>query len=255
MDSFAFSHGGTTHDVYRSGSGPAVIVIHEMPGLHEGVLRFGERVVDAGFTAYLPSLFGRVGGPFAMGPMMWQSLRACVSREFVMFADRTGPVVSWLRALAVRAHEECGGPGVGAVGMCFTGGFALAMAVDQTMLAPVLAEPSLPVGLTARHRAALGLDAADLERVKQRTREDGLCVLGLRFSQDKLSPPERFTRLRQELGDAFRAVEIDSSPGNACGIGEKAHSVLTEDLVDEPGHPTREALDRVLALFTERLQH
>jgi dienelactone hydrolase len=254
MESFPFTHDGITRDVYRAGSGPAVIVIHEMPGLHAGVQRFGERVVDAGFTAYLPSLFGRVGGPFALAPMLWQTARACVSREFAMFADRTSPVIGWLRVLASRAHEECGGPGVGAVGMCFTGGFALAMAVDGAMLAPVLAEPALPVGITARHRAALGLDPADLDRVRERARHDGLCVLGLRFSHDKLSPPERFARLGRELGDAFLAIEIDSSPGNPYGIGARAHSVLTEDLVDEPGHPTREARDRVLAFLAERLR-
>jgi dienelactone hydrolase len=79
-------------------------------------------------------------------------------------------------------------------------------------------------------------------------------VLGLRFTGDSLAPEERFQRLRDELGDRFIAVEIDSSPGNPHGIRKAAHSVLTEDLVDEPGHPTRDALDRVLAFFDERLR-
>ena len=57
-----FTYGGRTHDVYRAGSGPAVIVIHEMPGLHPGVTEFGQRLVDVGYTVYLPSLFGRAGG-------------------------------------------------------------------------------------------------------------------------------------------------------------------------------------------------
>ena len=78
-------------------------------------------------------------------------------------------------------------------------------------------------------------------------------MLGLRFSADKGSPPERFETLRRELGDAFEGIEIDSSPGNPAGIPARAHSVLTVDLVDEPGHPTRLALDRVLAFLTERL--
>jgi dienelactone hydrolase len=224
-----------------------------MPGLHPGVTKFGQRLVDAGYRVYLPSLFGRPGAPFGGGEMRRTLRQVCVSREFVLLADRTPPVVTWLRALAAQAHAECGGPGVGAVGMCFTGGFALAMAVDPAVLAPVLSQPGLPAPLTARKRAALGLDPADLASVQARTR-DGLCVLGLRFSADRGSPPERFATLRAELGENFEAIEIDSSPGNPYGIPKRAHSVLTEDLVDTPGHPTRAALDRVMAFFGERLQ-
>jgi dienelactone hydrolase len=176
--------------------------------------------------------------------------RECVSREFTTFArGRTSPVVGWLRALGARAHEECGGPGIGAVGMCFTGGFALGMMVDERMLAPVLSQPSLPAPLGAAARAALDLEPADLAAVKQRA-ADGVCVLGLRFTGDRASPPERFETLRRELGDSFIGVEIDSSEGNPHG----AHSVLTTHLIDEPGHPTREALDRVLEHFTRYLR-
>jgi dienelactone hydrolase len=253
FDASTLTHAGRTHEFFVAGTGPAVIVIHEMPGLHPGVTAFGQRLVDAGYRVYLPSLFGRPGAPFA-GKEMGRSLRqVCVSREFVMLADRTMPVVTWLRALAAKAHTECGGPGVGAVGMCFTGGFALAMAVEPAVLAPVLSQPGMPAGLTAKGRAALGLDPADLASVKARA-AGGLCVLGLRFTQDKMSPPDRFATLRRELGDSFEAIEIDSSPGNPHGIKERAHSVLTEDLVDTPGHPTRAALDRVMTFFGERLR-
>jgi dienelactone hydrolase len=248
-----FCHGGREHEVYRAGTGPAVIVIHEMPGLHPGVTAFGQRLVDAGYRVYLPSLFGRPGIPFTAPAMAGSLLRACVSREFVMLADRTSPVAGWLRALAARAHTECGGPGVGAVGMCFTGGFALAMAVEPAVLAPVLSQPGLPFPLTARHRAGVGLDPGDLAAVRERARR-GLCVLGLRFSHDMGSPPERFQTLRRELGGGFEAIEIDSSPGNPHGIGTRAHSVLTVELVDEPGHPARAALDRVMAFLDDRLR-
>jgi hypothetical protein len=137
--------------------------------------------------------------------------------------------------------------------MCFTGGYALAMAVEPAVLAPVLSQPGIPAPLTPRKRAALGLDPGDLASVKART-SDGLCVLGLRFSQDKGSPGERFATLRAELGENFEAIEIDSSPGNPDGIPKRAHSVLTEDLVDTPGHPTRAALDRVMAFLADRLR-
>jgi dienelactone hydrolase len=253
FDRTTFAHDGREHEVYQAGSGPAVIVIHEIPGLHPGMISFGRRLVDAGYRVYLPSLFGRPGAPFSGREITRSLLRACVSREFAILADRTSPVVSWLRALAAKAHADCGGPGVGAVGMCFTGGFALAMAVEPAVLAPVLSQPGLPMPLTARHRAAVGLDPADLAAVKERTRH-GLCLLGLRFSADRGCPGERFQTLRRELGDAFEIVEIDSSRGNPHGLSRSAHSVLTVELTDEPGHPTRAALDRVIAFMDERLK-
>src|SRR5262249_15554809 len=184
-------------EVYRGGSGPAIVVIHEMPGLHRGVIGFGRRLVERGFTVYLPSLFGTPGRPYPRGTMAMLPviLRACVSRGFTVLAARTSRVKRWLLALARGAHTECGGSGVGAIGMCFTGSFALAMAIDEAVLAPVLSQPFLP----ARQKAGLGLDAADLARVKERTAQ-GLCVMGLRFTNDRAVPAERFQRMRQEFG-------------------------------------------------------
>jgi dienelactone hydrolase len=248
-----FQHDGLERDVYRAGSGPAVVVIAEIPGIHPGVLDFARRVVAEGFTTYLPSLFGTPDRPMSVGYVLNSTGRACVAKEFTVLATgQTSPIVSWLRALAGQAHGECGGPGVGAVGMCFTGGFALGMAVDDRMLAPVLSQPSLPFALGRRRAAAVGVSDADLVRVKART--DGTCVLGLRFTEDRAVPAARFATLKRELGDRFVAVEIDSSPGNPHGIPKSAHSVLTTHLVDEPGHPTRDALDQVLALFRDRLK-
>ena len=252
FDQVMFTHQGRSHPVYRAGTGPAVIVIHEIPGIHPGMVTFAQRLIAAGYTVYLPSLFGRPGEPFGAGPLLRSVLRVCVSREFAILADRTSPVVTWLRALAAKAYRDCGGPGVGAIGMCLTGGFALAMAVEPAVLAPVVSQPGLPAPLTARKRAAVGLDAADLAQVKARTR-GGLSVLGLRFSADRGCPAERFQMLRRELGEGFEAIEVDSSPGNPYGIPTRAHAVLTVDLVDAPGHPTRAALDRVLGFLDQRL--
>jgi dienelactone hydrolase len=136
--------------------------------------------------------------------------------------------------------------------MCFTGGFALGMMVDERMLAPVLSQPSLPFGLGGKRKAAVGISDADLALVKERAAA-GACLLGLRFTEDPYVRPERFETLRRELGDAFIAIEIDSSPGNPHGFSKHAHSVLTHEFKDEPGHPTRVALDRVLQLFREKL--
>jgi dienelactone hydrolase len=249
----SFTHDGLTRSVYAGGSGPAVIVIHEIPGLHPEVVAFAHKVVEAGFSVRMPSLFGTPGREVSAGYAFGTLAKACVAKEFTTFAlDRTSPVIGWLRRLAVEAHEECGGPGVGAVGMCFTGGFALGMMVDDVMLAPVLSQPSLPFGVTRARRAAVGISDADLAQVKERAAR-GACLLGLRFTDDRAVPQARFDTLRRELGDAFIAVEIDSSKGNPHGIPRSAHSVLTQHFVDAPGHPTRDALDRVLAFFTERL--
>jgi dienelactone hydrolase len=246
-----FEAEGTRRTVLRRGAGPAVIVIAEMPGITPNVVGFADRVVALGCTAVLPHLFGEVGREPGVPYVLSSIVPACVSREFATMATgRTSPVTTWLRALARAEHERCGGPGVGAVGMCFTGGFALGMAVDDRLLAPVLSQPSLPFPIGAARKRDVGVSPEDLAAVKART---DLCVLGLRFTNDRVVPAERFATLRQELGDSFVGVEIDSSPGNPHGIPANAHSVLTEHLVDEPGHPTRDALDRVLDLFRERL--
>jgi dienelactone hydrolase len=253
FDESTFTHEGVSRQVFRAGRGPAVIVIHEVPGLHPEVIAFGRRVLDAGLSVYMPSLFGTPGKTFGWGYTLRTLPGVCIAREFTTLAlDRTSPITGWLRGLAAKAHGECGGPGVGAVGMCFTGGFALGMMVDDIMLAPVLSQPSLPFPLGKTRKGAVGISDADFEQVHARAAH-GTCVLGLRFSEDRYVPRERFATLARELGDAFIAVEIDSSRGNPHGIKKSAHSVLTLDLVDEPGHPTREALERVLAFLQERL--
>jgi len=234
-------------------TGPAVIVISEIPGITPNVARFARMVAGIGCTAVMPSLFGEDGRAPTV-PYALQSIsKACVSREFTVLAlNRTSPVTTWLRALARAEHERCGGPGVGAVGMCLTGGFALAMMVDDVVVAPVLSQPSLPFPVNRAHRQALGISDTDVDRVVERVAA-GVCVLGVRFTGDKTSPPERFAALRELLGDGFVGVELDSSPGNPYGHRKGAHSVLTEDLDDRPGTPTRQALDQVLDLFRSRL--
>lgn len=253
LDSYEATYGGTTRTVFRGGTGPAVVVMHEIPGLYPAVVDYGRRLIAAGMTVYFPSLLGEPGRPYGAAYNMSSVARLCVAKEFTTWATRaTSPIVTWLRALARDAHAACGGPGVGAIGMCLTGGFALAMMVDDAVVAPVLSQPSLPFGVTPAQRRDLGLDDEDLARVRQRCAA-GVDVLGLRFTKDPMVPPERFARLRAELGDRFVAVEIDSSLGNAHGIPRTAHSVLTYHLVDRPGHPTREALDRTIAFFRTRL--
>lgn len=257
----AFVHDGTEHRVLRSGTGPAVIVVAEFPGITPAVARFARRVRAIGCTVVLPELFGVAGrslspdrdGRLGAARTAARAVRdICVSREFTLFAvGRTSPAIPWLRALAAHEHERCGGPGVGAVGMCLTGGFALAMATDEVVLAPVLSQPSLPLALGRRRASTTDISEEDLSVVEERCAA-GLQVLGVRFRGDRVSPAARFEGLRRRLGDAFVAIELDDESADPGGTGA-AHSVLTEHLVDREGEPTRAALDEVLDLFRTRL--
>lgn len=249
-----FTHEGATRTVYRRGEGPAVVIMHEIPGITPPVAAFATRVADAGFSVHLPHLFGTPGKPLSPGYAMGQLARACVSREFSVLAARgSSPITDWLRALCRHAHAEAGGKGVGALGMCLTGNFALALMVDPVVMAPVLSQPSLPFALTPGLAAGIHLSEEDLAIVKQRVAA-GCPVLGMRFTADPMVPKARFDTLRRELGEGFEAIEIDSSRKNPHGIPRTAHSVVTNDLVDEAGHPTRAALERVLSFFEERLR-
>lgn len=255
-----FEAGGSTRAVYRTGQGPAVVVMAELPGITPKVADFARRVAAIGCTAVMPDLFGAAGrDPVGHGRLgdaatfVRAVVPACVSREFTVLATgRTSPVVDWLRALAAAEHERCGGPGVGAVGMCFTGGFALAMATDHRLLAPVLSQPSLPFAVTRSRRCTIDISPEDLDVVRGRCRDEGLEVIGLRFKGDRFVPEERFEFLRRELGEAFVAVELDDADA-ATEIAMSPHSVLTEHLIDEPAEPTRQALEQVLDLFRTRL--
>ncbi|AKS32883.1 dienelactone hydrolase family protein [Mycolicibacterium goodii] len=249
-----FTAAGQTYDVYRKGEGPGVVLIPELPGLHPGVLALGNHLVDNGFTVAAPSLFGTPAAeplrPGAVGVIV----KACVTREFAAFATNADrPVAHYLRALARDLNATTPGKGVGVIGQCFTGGFALAAAVDESVLAPVLSQPSVPLPLTPRHRRDPGLSKEELDIVEKRAAEEGLCALGLRFSKDWMAPADRFTTLKARLGDAFEVIEIDSGKGNPHGFGTSAHSVLTQEVREVDGHPAYEARRRVVQFLTERL--
>lgn len=249
--SFDFDDGRWTRRVFRRGAGPAVIVIHEMPGLHPLVIRFADRVAAAGMTVFCPSLFGEPGRPVSTGYALGQMFKGmCISREFNAWsAGRSSPIVDWLRALARKVHGECGGKGVGAVGMCFTGGFALAMMTEPSVVAPVLSQPSMPITLFAG-KAAIDISPEEISCAKRRFDDENLSAIGLRFKSDKLVPDERFAAYKAAFGDKFEAHEFDdadSAPGPM-----NAHSVLTVNLIDKPGSRTKQAEERVIAFFRER---
>ena len=256
-----FTHREVTLDavakrVYVAGTGPAVIVMTEMPGISPHVARFARWVRDAGFKVYMPSLFGRDGAvPDAEeGAAVFR--RACVSAEFrALAANQSSPVTQWLRALARLAHQECGGRGVGAIGMCFTGNFALTMMLEPSMLAPVLSQPSLPLN----DPAGIEMAPEEIKAVRDRLVRENLTVLAYRFEGDAFCRAERFAAYAAALGDRFVGRVLPDSAANndvppffaryvAC-----PHSVVTAHLIDEAGQPTIAARDEILAFFARRL--
>jgi dienelactone hydrolase len=230
------SEDGMTRPTYRKGTGPGVVVIHEIPGITPAVIDLAEDVVDAGFTVVLPHLFGHPEIQMNPGTATGAFIQVCTSSEFTKMATGvTTPIAGWLRSLARSLHQELGGPGVGALGMCFTGGFALAMMVDESVAAPVVAQPSVPFAIGKKRAADLNLSPADTEAVVARVAA-GCQVLGLRYRKDRATG-SRFDTLRELLGDNFIGVEFEG----------KGHATLTE-------HRQQEGVDRVLAFFAERLK-
>jgi len=247
---------GVTKTVHVAGSGPAVIVMTEMPGISPHVARFSRWVRDAGFTVYMPSLFGRDGVVVSAeeGAAIFQ--RACVSAEFRAFAaNGASPVTQWLRALAKKAHQECGGPGVGAIGMCFTGNFALSMMLERSVLAPVVSQPSLPLDDPADVEST----PDELHAVRERLEREDLTVLAYRFEGDRFCKAERFAAYADALGDRFveRVLPDDTANTDVAPFFAKhvgcPHSVVTAHLIDEAGQPTVAARDEILSFFATRL--
>ena len=245
-----------TKRVHVAGSGPAVIVMTEMPGISPQVARFSRWVREAGFAVYMPSLFGRDGAVAGAeeGAAIFQ--RACVNAEFrALAANVSSPVTRWLRALARLAHGECGGPGVGAIGMCFTGNFALTMMLESAMLAPVLSQPTLPID----NPAGMHIAPDELAAVRERLDREDLTVLAYRFEGDWFCRAQRFAAYSKALGERFVGRVLPDGAANtrtapffsrhvAC-----PHSVVTAHLIDEAGQPTIAARDEILSFFKLRL--
>ncbi|MEU4275393.1 dienelactone hydrolase family protein [Streptomyces tanashiensis] len=247
---------GVVKTVHAAGSGPAVVLMPEMPGISPDVLRLARWVRDAGFTVYVPSLFGVDGAYPTVEGGEEVVRRACVSAEFRAFAGGgTSPVAAWLRGLARQAHAECGGPGVGAIGLCFTGNFALTMAIEPAVIAPVVNHPSLPLD----DPAGIEISEEDSRAVQDRVARDGLKILAYRFDGDRWCTGQRFAAYQALLGDAFDGRVLPDSSANTNpppffrNVVESPHSVVTAHLVDEDGHPTLKARDEILAFLTERL--
>lgn len=236
--------------VYVAGSGPAVIVIHEIPGITPEVARFARWVRDAGFTVYMPSLLGAPGRPNSQAYINNMIFRVCIAREFhVLASDHSSPVVDWLKLLAAHAHKECGGKGVGAIGMCLTGNFAMSMMVEPAVRAPVLCQPSLP----ASNPAGLHASPEDVAIVRERLAREDLTIKAYRFAGDPSCKAARFEAFKEAFGARFEGETLPDSAAKADTFRPKPHSVVTTHLIDERGSLTRQKVDEIIAFFRLRL--
>jgi dienelactone hydrolase len=231
--------GGGERIVYRRGNGPAVVLIHELPGMTPECVDLGRRLADEGFTVYMPLMFGEPMKNYGMLPIIWP----CVWKEFNLLRARgKSHATDWIRALARQAHAEQGGKGVGAIGMCLTGGFVLSMMLDAEMIAPVLSQPSMPVG--PWNKSALGITEEERENAVKRSKNENIPVLGFKFAGDPLCPPERFQTLKKDFGERFDGVEIE---------GDK-HSVLTQHFKDMSPADRKKVWDALISYLNERLK-
>jgi dienelactone hydrolase len=247
-----FTDGGATYDCYEKGSGPGVVLIPEVPGMTPEVLGLADRIVTDGFTVVIPSPFGTPGRPATVGYTLRIISRLCVSAEFRAFATNAHrPITDFFRAVAADLASRTPGSGVGVIGMCFTGGFALATAVDDSVLAAVPSQAAVPFPLGKARQIDPGLSEAELARVEERTKNDGLCLLGLRFSEDATASRGRYAALKERLGNAFEFIELDSSSGNKDGFPKSAHSVLTGEVRE--GNAAWDARERVIAFLHRQL--
>jgi dienelactone hydrolase len=249
-----FTGAGVTYDCYEKGSGPGVVLIPEIPGITPQVLGLAEHLVDEGFTVVVPSPFGDPGRSSTVGYTLGVVARICVSAEFRAFAVGVHrPITDYFRAVAADLASRTPGKGVGVIGMCMTGGFALAAAIDDSVLASVISQPALPFPISRARRVDLPVSAEDFDVIAARASAGDLCALGLRFSEDASAPRARFDTVKKRLGDAFEVIELDSSPGNAAGFPKGAHSVLTDEVRETPGHPALVARERVVEFLRERI--
>lgn len=242
---------GETRLVYVAGNGPAVVVMTEMPGISPHVARFARWVRDAGFTVHMPHLFGKDGEPPSTLYAIKELAKGCVSRQFrALAANESSPITQWLRALAAQAHAECGGKGVGAIGMCFTGNFALSMMLEPAVLAPVMAQPSLPLF----QKGGTHVAPDEMKAIRARMEAEDLTVKAYRFAGDSFCRAERFAAFAEALGDRFEGTVLPDSAANPDTPYKNPHSVVTLHLIDEAGQPTRQALDEILDFFRVRLK-
>lgn len=232
-----------TRDVYRPArSGPVVIVIHEATGLTRKTLGIATSVQNAGMTPVLPVLAGQPLPGLLGGLKVFAAI--CVKREFGALArNEATPTVRWLRALARHEFGESGKRPVGVIGMCFSGGYALAMALTPEIGAVVSSQPAFPAALPGRRRH-FGVNEEDLDTLRTLT-NDGACVRTLRYQRDPLSPGVRHDEIRRQLP---ASIPVEIRTWNPCD-----HPVLADGLRADPNSQLGSALTDTVEFLRQHL--
>lgn len=255
FEEFEFKFKDISKPVFKLGddSNPAVLIMLELPGMTHHTLEFARRLHRDGYTVYLPLLFGKPNSDYEPVKNL---LQICVRKEFNLLAfHKPSLVTDWLRALC-REMQKASGQQVGAIGMCFTGGFVLSLMIDASVAAPVMSQPGYAGGFfTKRGKAGFGLPKEEVDKAVGRSLSENIPVLGFRFTNDVICQKERFDEMEKRLGKNFIRIEIDSSFSNVHGIPIYAHAVHTIDYQDQEGHPTQLAYQRLIEFLDTQLRH
>lgn len=209
-----FTAAGSTRSIFRCGEGPVVVLMHELPGLTPQTIAFATELACHGFEIVLPLLFGLPKQ--SAGEGAFRSIGLCVRKKFhCLGSGRSSGIVDWLRPLCRALHARAAGPGIGVIGMCFSGGFVLSMMLEPSVLAPVSAQPALPLW----PRGALDISDGDLKAVLDLPIAKPLLLL--RFDEDRLSSSARLKTIKAAFDDKG-LLETCIAPG-------KGHSTLVYD--------------------------
>lgn len=242
--------GSGAPEVYVSNDGSEpVVLVHELPQLTPAVVALARFLEGSGFRVYLPSLLGSPGRDARGLEAASLMLQACVRSELrAAFGTGTRGVVGHLRRLVDRVSGPHGR--VGVVGLCFSGGFALAAATHARVAAAVACEPSLPLA----DGSAIDLSAEDGQQLRARLEAGDLAARIYRFQGDRISPCRRLCRYAETLGPQVTSRCLPDCAADPRQPHPPHHSVMTKHLVDEEGSLTRAARGEMISFLEWRLR-
>lgn len=235
------------HTVYFAGEGPPIIIIHELPGLTVESFHFAERLIRHGYSAYIPHLFGNINKK----QTILNFTKLCISKEFKIFArNETSPIVDWLRSLSAELFSKHKGRGVGAIGMCITGSFAIPLLINSPVIAPVLSQPAAPIQSAGNHlgfhKRSFGISKIDLKLAKEKVINEKLEIKIYRFKHDNLSPIEKINSFKEYFGnDLINYYELPTI--------KPCHSVFVHDFEEDPTE-TNKALEDLINFYNQYLK-
>lgn len=242
------------HCVYRapkSEEAPRkpVILLHELFGLSPDCAELARRLVDDGFSVFMPVLFGE---PLGNGPL--NAAKMCISREFTLLkTNKTSKMTNWVRSLANRIATDRPGSTVGVIGMCLTAHVVFPLTYEASVGAVVASQSAIPwirPGNTDARRRSLGMSREDAEKIEGAGKLAAVCAL--RFECDPISPPERMETVATTFPDGLIRQVVDPVADREPSM-MKPHSVLTGEYDPNPGTDTHAAYREVVAFLHDNL--